>query len=293
MATQFPATFDEVAAAPSLSRAEFQQIRRLAYEHFGLDLKEGKQSLIVARLGKALRSKGLRNFEQYCRHVAQDPTGVALAEMADALTTNFTSFLREQAHFDFLRADVLARLAPGAPVDIWSAAASSGEEPYSILFTILETLGPGTQVHILATDISTRALAAAKAGVYQAERVEALPEGWPRRYFLRGNANWKGWYRVKPEFRTRIECRRFNLVSDQPPATRFPAIFCRNVMIYFDKPTQGEVVKRLAAALAPGGYLFVGHSESLAGVEHQLDYVQPAVYRSPEKVGSWPKWGFK
>ncbi len=279
------------AASPPLSRAEFQQIRHLAYRHFGLDIKEDKQSLIIARLGKALRSQGFGSFEQYCRHVSQDPTGQALAELADALTTNFTSFLREKPHFDFLCAQVAPRLEAGKEVDIWSAASSTGEEPYSILFTLLETLGPAVQVRVLATDISTRALAAAREAVYDAERVEALPPGWPRRYFLKGNGHWQGWYRVKPEFRALVECRRFNLMSEIPPSARFPVIFCRNVMIYFDKPRQCDVVRRLATALAGGGYLFIGHSESLAGIDHGLQYVQPAVYRAPEKGFAWLKWG--
>ncbi|SPE31142.1 Chemotaxis protein methyltransferase 2 [Candidatus Sulfopaludibacter sp. SbA3] len=276
-----------VATAPPLSHAEFTQIRRLAYDHFGLDLKEGKQTLIVARLGKTLRSKGFSSFDQYCRHVTADHTGEALAELANALTTNFTSFLREPAHFEFLKTHVAPKLSGRATNTIWSAACSTGEEPYSILFTLLETVGPAVDVRILATDISTRALRAAAEAVFQAERVEALPSGWPRKYFLKGSGKWQGYYRVKSEYRERMQCRRFNLLTSEVPAQRFPAIFCRNVMIYFDKPTQGSVVKRLAGALDPGGFLFIGHSESLAGVNHQLDYVQPAVYGTPGKGGPW------
>ncbi len=289
MLSELQAALDQAAApSPALTRAEFLQIREIAYQHFGLDLKEGKQSLIVARLGKALRSKGLHSFEEYCRHVSADRTGEALAEMADALTTNFTSFLRERSHFDFMRTHVIPRVAPGGSLDIWSAASSTGEEPYSILFTALENLGPDANVRVAATDISTRALAAAEEAVYHADRVEALPQGWPRKYFLRGSGKWQGWYRVKPEFRARVNCRSFNLLTGTLPAARFAVIFCRNVMIYFDKPTQGAVVRRLSAVLAPGGYLFIGHSESLAGVDHGLEYVQPAVYRAPGKGGSWP-----
>jgi len=269
-----------IGEPPSLKAAEFAQIRRLVQDHFGLDLKEGKQGLVVARLGKALRRQGFTTFEQYCRHLSGDNTGVALAELADALTTNFTSFLREPSHFEFLQRAICPVLRDRNGFEIWSAASSTGEEPYSILFTLLEALGPAADVRVLATDLSTRALAGVSEAVYQAERIEALPADWRRKYFLRGNGKWQGWYRVKAEFRDRVRCRRFNLIADDLPSSRFPVIFCRNVMIYFNKATQGQVVRRLASVLEPGGFLMIGHSESLAGLEHGLEYVQPAVYRS-------------
>lgn len=264
---------------PALSAAEFEHIRRLAHKNFGLCLKDGKQSLVVARLGKELRHHGFTSFEQYCHHVESDPNGEAMTELANALTTNFTSFLREPAHFEFLKTNFVAGLVNKGSVEIWTSACSTGEEPYSILFTLMEALGPNAAVRILATDISTRALRAASAAVYDKDRVEGLPPGWPQKYFLRGNGKWLGFYRVKVEFRERIHFQRFNLITGQLPSTRFPAIFCRNVAIYFDKPTQAAVVKRLASALIPQGYLFIGHSESLAGVDHNLEYVRPALYR--------------
>jgi len=265
---------------PSLNAAEFAQIRRLAQEHFGLDLKEGKQGLVVARLGKTLRKQGFATFDQYYRHVAADTTGAALAELADALTTNFTSFMREPSHFEFLQRALCPAMQGRKSCEIWSAASSTGEEPYSILFTMLEALGPAADIRILATDLSSRALAGVREAVYQAERIEGLPAEWRRKYFLRGNGKWQGWCRVKPEFRERVNCRKFNLISDELPSSRFQAIFCRNVMIYFNKPTQGQVVRRLASVLEPEGYLMIGHSESLAGLEHGLEYVQPAIYRA-------------
>jgi chemotaxis protein methyltransferase CheR len=271
------------AAPPKLTGSEFAQIRRLAQEHFGLDLKEGKQGLVVARLGKTLQRRGFASFEQYCRHVAEDRTGAALIELADALTTNFTGFLREPAHFQFLQRVVCPSVAGRKSIEIWSSASSTGEEPYSVLFTMLETLGPDADVRILATDISTKALQGVQDATYQADRVEPLPADWRQRYFLRGNGRWKGWYRVKPEYRSRVTCRRFNLVTDPMPAAEFPVIFCRNVMIYFDKPTQTRVVRRLASTLESRGHLLIGHSESLAGVDHGLTYVEPAVYRCAGK----------
>jgi chemotaxis protein methyltransferase CheR len=268
---------------PALKESEFAQIRELAYRKFGLDLKEGKQSLIVTRLSKELRRLGLTSFEQYCKHVSSDHSGEALIEMADALTTNFTSFLREQAHFQFLKTELAAQLPRTGAVNVWSAASSTGEEPYSILFTLLETLGPQADVRILATDISTRALRAGTDAVYEASKLTGLPAGWLQRYFLKGNGQFDGSFRVRPEYRQRVQFRRFNLVSDVPESGKFPAIFCRNVAIYFDKPTQAAVARKLASALVPGGYLFIGHSESLTGMDHGLAYVQPALYRKSGK----------
>ena len=276
----------EPSASPTLTSSEFEQIRRLAYQNFGLDLKDGKQSLVVSRLSKELRRLGFTTFEQYSRHVGSDPSGQAMLEMADLLTTNFTSFLREPAHFDFLRNDFAQQLPPNAPVEIWSAASSTGEEAYSILFTLLECLGPNANVRILATDINTRVLRATADAVYDARAVEALPQSWPRKYFLKGNGQMQGKYRVKSVYREHVRCQRFNLVTDTMPSTRFQAIFCRNVTIYFDKPTQEALAKRLASTLIPGGYLFIGHSEGLGGVDHGLEYVKPALYRNG-KGGLW------
>ena len=273
----------ETYAPPPLRPSEFAQIRELAYQKFGLDLKEGKQSLVVTRLSKELRRLGLKSFEQYLHHITSDRSGEALIELADALTTNFTSFMREQAHFQFLRTKLGAELPRSGPVNIWSCASSSGEEAWSVLFTLLEILGPGADVRILATDISTRALKAGTAAVYDSDRLAGLPAGWLQRYFLKGNGRWQGSYRVRPEYRDRVRFQRFNLITDQPGTTRFPAIFCRNVAIYFDKPTQAAVARKLASALEPGGYLFIGHSESLSGMDHGLAYVQPALYRKSSR----------
>jgi chemotaxis protein methyltransferase CheR len=274
-------------ASPALSAGEFERIQRIAYRNFGLDLKDGKQSLVASRLGKMMRGGGFASYEEYCRHVESDTTGAALTALGDALTTNFTSFMRERTHFDFLR-DKLAPQWSRGSVEIWSAASSTGEEPYSILFTLLEAMGPAADVRILATDISTRVLESTAKAIYQADRVTTLPAPWLPKYFLRGNGNQVGWYRVKPEYRRMVRCARFNLLDSPMPATHFPAIFCRNVMIYFDKPTQEAVVRRLGTVLDSGGHLFIGHSESLTSLKHELDYVAPALYRKPGKGGeSW------
>ena len=263
-----------------LKPAEFDKIRRLAYDKFGLDLKNGKEELVAARLGKLMRGQAFPSFSAYYDHVVADRTGEALIQMIDALTTNHTSFLREAPHFQFLEQAVNSEFQGVSTLRIWSAACSTGEEPYSIAFYLLNAGLAFSGYRILATDISMRALQKAQRAVYPAERFDQVPQPWCRRFLLQGEGNWKGWYRVKPEITNTVEFRRLNLMEPIRDADKYHVIFCRNVMIYFDRKTQTEVVNRLSACLEPGGYLFVGHSESLSGVEHSLTYCQPAIYRN-------------
>jgi chemotaxis protein methyltransferase CheR len=268
-------------AVRPLTDSEFANISRLAYEKFGLELKPEKHELVTARLGKKVRAAGCRSFQEYYQRVVEDRTGEALIEMIDALTTNFTNFMREPAHFEFLRKEVLPAWISRDSVRIWSVACSTGEEPYTIAFSLLDALNNAGRpdIRILATDISSRALREAHRGAYRAARLESLPAAWLRTYFLRGERKWEGWYRVKPEVARMIEFRRLNLIEPFSHSPSFSAILCRNVMIYFDKPTQQKLVQRLAAQLEPGGYLFIGHSESLTGIDHPLAYVRPTIYR--------------
>lgn len=275
---------EEALAAPgtiALKPAEFRQISELAYERFGLDLKRGKEALVAARLGKRLRQRGFETFSEYYQHVVSDSTGEALVELIDSLTTNHTSFLRERAHFDFLARAAGEEFKTVRRLEIWSAACSSGEEPYSIAMCLAEALAKdsGRSFRVLATDISTRVLAAARRAVYPSERFEHLPETWRRAYLLRGEGHCHGFYKIKPAITRQVEFERINLIEAFPHGRLFHVIFCRNVLMYFDKPTQQAIVRRLSGAIEPGGYFFVGHSESLTGVEHGLKYVRPAVYR--------------
>ncbi len=263
----------------ALSASEFRRISDLMHQRFGIDLRQGKEGLVAARLGKKLREGGFSSFSSYFEHVLGDAGGDALVDMVDALTTNHTAFLRERAHFDFLAETIFPSLPPGAPIKIWSAACSTGEEPYSIACTLL-ALSPGSppRIEILATDLSTRALKKARLGVYPAERLREFPPLWRQRFLMKDGAD--GSLRVRPEVVSRIEFRQINLMEPFRHGRRFHVIFCRNVMIYFDRRTQTDLVGRLSACLEPGGYLFVGHSESLTGVEHPLRYIRPAVYRA-------------
>jgi chemotaxis protein methyltransferase CheR len=262
-----------------LQPREFHLIRRMVYEKFGIDL-EGKEVLVAARLGKKMREQGLSSFKQYYEHVQKDTTGDALTTMVDALTTNHTSFFRETQHFDYLRKVILPELQPAGQIRIWSAACSTGEEPYSIAFTLMEELGQSasSRAHILATDISTRVLATAQRGLYPASRFQQVPVDRMRRHLLKGSGASTGDYMVKKETRALVEFQRLNLMEDFSSVGLFSVIFCRNVMIYFDRETQQSLVNRLAAQLEPGGYLLIGHAESLNGVEHPLKYLCPATY---------------
>ncbi len=262
-----------------LSDRELDRIIDLAHRACGIDLSKGKKELIQARLGKKIRQGNFASFRHYYEHVTSDHTGEELLSLLDALTTNFTSFLREPAHFDFLRKSIL----PGidGPIRIWSAACSTGEEPYTIAMSLIDELGDAVvdRACILASDISVKALATAERGVYETERFRDFPLAWRGRFLLRGADRAEGWYRIKPVVRRMIDFRRVNLIEPFPAAPAFHVIFCRNVMIYFDRETQSRLVNRLASFLDPGGYLLVGHSESLNGFPHPFQYIQPAVYR--------------
>jgi chemotaxis protein methyltransferase CheR len=265
-----------------LKEREFRQISELAHQRFGLELKPGKEALVASRLSKRLRQRGFKTFDDYYQHVLSDRTGEALIELIDSLTTNHTSFLRERAHFEFLSRAVVEEF-PRGELNIWSAACSSGEEPYSIAMCVSDAWSRADTrnrtLRILATDISTRVLGVAQRGVYPADRFRELPEGWKRAYLLKGVGESQGHYKVKPEIARSIHFERINLIEPFQQGHLFQVIFCRNVMMYFDKATQQDIVQRLGASLEPGGYLLVGHSESLTGVKHGLRYISPAIYR--------------
>lgn len=276
-----------------LTQREFDQLSRLVYEKSGINLHQGKRELVRARLSRRLRETGLGSFQAYYDYVMREDTGRELVALLDSISTNLTSFFREPAHFNFLRQEVLPALAARRGAGsrrlwVWSAGCSSGEEPYSIALCVLKALRNtvGWDIKILATDISTRTLETAQRGIYPAQRVATVPREMLSRYFQRGVGEWTGHYRVKAEVRRLIEFRRSNLLEGPPVSGQFEVIFCRNVMIYFDTATQERVINIFRDRLLPGGFLFIGHSESLARVKHSLRYVRPAVYcRHARAVG--------
>ncbi len=267
-----------------LSDADLTSIVRLVYDRSGITLHDGKRALIVARLQGRVRRGGFGSFAAYLRHVEADASGEALTGLLDAICTNHTSFFREPAHFEFLTSRALPELrarAGSRRLEGWSAACSSGEEPYSLAIALRAHLGATAprEVGLMASDLSTKALAAARQGVYKLDRVEGLEPAILREYFEKGLGPQHGLARVRRDVRETIEFRRLNLLELPPLGRAFDFVFCRNVMIYFDAKVQQRVVDALERALVPGGYLFISHSESLNAVRHPLQWVAPAVYR--------------
>jgi chemotaxis protein methyltransferase CheR len=263
-----------------LSDAELSRIVRLVYERSGITLHSGKRALVLARLQKRLRHGGFSSFREYLAHVEADTSGAEITALLDAIATNHTSFFREPQHFDFLRSTVVPKFATGQ-MRVWSAACSSGEEPVTIAITLLGALdgNPQSRIRILASDLSTKALGIAQSGVYKMERVAGIPLDTLRRHFERGLGAQAGQARVAAHVRRLIEYRQLNFLEANDLGERFDVIFCRNVMIYFDRDVQQRVVSLLERHLAPDGYLFISHSESLNGTSHGLRWVAPAIYQ--------------
>lgn len=272
------ATGSGMFAECELTPTQFARITGMLYDHSGIRMREGKEGLVRARLAKRLRALNLSDYDAYLSYVEKEPDRTEFAEMIDVLTTNKTSFLRESSHFDFLRDEVFPTLS--GPVRLWSAGCSSGEEPYTLAMLMQETFenAAARDVRVLATDISHRVLATAKAGSYSAEIMADVPAAWLKRYWTRRTDGGRDVYEASAALRKLVHFAKLNLMEKWPMQGPFDAILCRNVMIYFDKGTQQKLVERYHALLKPGGYLFVGHSESLTGLAHRFKYVQPAVY---------------
>jgi chemotaxis protein methyltransferase CheR len=271
----------------TLTDAEFEQISAMVYDHCGINLHDGKKELVRSRLAKILRQGRFDSFSQYMEHVSADVSGQAFSELIDSLSTNLTSFFRESIHFEYLANTYLPELIAQKQrrnqlrLRGWSAGCSSGEEPYSIAITLLDSLPEHARwdVKLLATDISTRILKLAREGVYERERIEPVPSALKSRYLLTHRQNGEKYFEVAPLLRQVIVFKYLNLMQDWPFRGPFDFIFCRNVMIYFDKPTQQRLIDRFGQVLAPGGILFTGHSESLTGIRHSFRYIQPTIYR--------------
>jgi chemotaxis protein methyltransferase CheR len=261
---------------------QFQEISGLVKRLAGINLHEGKKELVKARLAKRTRQLKLGSLDEYIAYVRGDETGRELISMLDALSTNLTYFFRESAHFDFLKDRVIPRLMQQnhRRLRIWSAGCSSGEEPYSIAMLLREQIPDVDRwdAKILATDLSTLVLNTAMQGEYDRERFRDTPAQLVQRYFDIVETSPNKTYRAGKQIRDMIHFARLNLMERWPMKGPFDVIFCRNVMIYFDKPTQSQLVNRFHGLLGPGGYLFLGHSESLTGTQHEFRYVIPATY---------------
>ncbi len=273
-----------------LTTREFEMIRGYIYDKSGISLHDGKRELVRTRLGSRLRLLGMSSYREYFDYVQKDRSEQELVNMLDAISTNLTSFFREMNHFTFLEQKIVPELIRQRErgereLRAWSAGCSSGEEPYSIAFLLASRMRDINlnDIKILATDLSTRALGKAAKGLYNDEQVKTVPPDMRKRW-LTNVVDEVGDKRsqVAPEIRKLVKFNRFNLMTPRFPFRKtFSFIFCRNVMIYFDKPTQETLVNKYFDVLARGGYLFIGHSESLTGVKHGFRYVQPTIYQKP------------
>jgi chemotaxis protein methyltransferase CheR len=261
-----------------LTQSEFQQFQALIYRIAGITMSDAKAPLVGGRLARRLQHYGLRSYGDYFRLLSSSERRDELQVAIDLLTTNETYFFRESKHFDLLRNTILPGLPAGRGARIWSAACSSGEEPYSIAMVLADVLGERPW-EILGSDISTRVLERAGAGHYPLARIDDIPPDYLRRFCLKGVGSQQGTLLVERALRARVQFRQINLNAPLPALGEFDVIFLRNVMIYFDVNTKRQVVQRVAAQLRSGGYLLVSHSESLHGIAEGLKLVTPSVYR--------------
>ncbi len=263
-----------------LSEKQFRHISNTVYKVSGIDLHQGKEELVKARLLKRLRHLRLGSFDRYLKYIEQDQSGLEVQSMVDVLTTNKTHFFRESEHLDFLKNEIVAKLGR-EKIRIWSAGCSSGEEPYSIAITLMEALPDieKADVKILATDISERMIAKAREGIYEQETLKPLPSQLCHKYFRCSSQSQPRRYQAQARVQALVSFAMLNLMEEWPMSGPFDVIFCRNVMIYFDKPTQERLVRRFWPLLKEGGHLMVGHSESLTFLSHEYRYVRPAVYQ--------------
>lgn len=268
----------------SFTDQDFEIIRKLIYSHAGISLNNSKKDMVYSRLARRLRATGLKSFHDYLK-LLESHNESEWQAFTNALTTNLTSFFREQHHFPILAEHIRKQMGRHT-INLWCSASSTGEEPYSMAMTMVDLFNSYTPpVQIVATDLDTNVLAKAEAGVYPLERLEKLPPDTVRRFFLKGSGTQEGYARVRPELRNMIHFRQINLLDNSwPLRPPFDAIFCRNVMIYFDKQTQLRILEKFVPLLRPDGLLFAGHSESFHHAGHLFKLVGNTVYQVADKT---------
>lgn len=273
-----------------LTPTEFQRFQKLIFETSGISLNHSKQQLVQVRLAKRLRALGLENYAQYYEAVTTDRSGNEMREMLDCISTNLTGFFREPVHFEYLDSTLLPKLVMEKrrkgerKIRVWSAGCSTGEEPYSIAITLLDNIREaGWDAKVLATDISSAALAQAVRGIYPQASLNTLPSGAMARHFQEGRGLHDGQYKVCDEVHSMVVFSRLNLMDEAYPFQGpFDFVFCRNVLIYFERDTQQCLVKRFHRYLSLEGHLFLGHAESITAGQQDFEYVKPTIYRKLE-----------
>jgi chemotaxis protein methyltransferase CheR len=259
-----------------LKDSEFASFQQMIFRIAGISMSPAKKALVAGRLAKRLKHHGLDSFEEYFRLVSQQRDELQVA--VDLLTTNETYFFREPKHFDFLCDRILPRRSPGRTFRVWSAACSSGEEPYTLAMLLADRLGDAPW-EVFGSDISTQVLDKARKGLYPMERARGIPPALLRTYCLKGVGSQEGQLLIDPALRRRVQFSQVNLNETLPEVGEFDVIFLRNVMIYFQSETKRQVVTRLLAKLRPGGEFIIGHSESLNGLVEGLEILAPSIYR--------------
>jgi len=273
----------------TLRDREFQLFSNFIYDNVGIKMPPAKKTMLEARLQKRLKALGIPSFEEYGNYVfSPDGRATELIHLIDVVTTNKTDFFREPGHFDFMVKTALPNILDGRggssrdPLRIWSAGCSTGEEPYTMAMVLSEfAIGrPGFRAAITATDICTQVLQTARTGIYPEERTDPIPLNLKKKYLLRSREKSKSLVRICPQLRSLVTFRRINFMDDDLGiAEKMDIIFCRNVVIYFDKPTQQTLMRKFHKQLKPGGYLFIGHSETLSGLDVDFKAVASTVYR--------------
>lgn len=266
-----------------LTDRDFNHLRQLVTRETGIVITDAKRQMIYGRLSRRLRILGIDNFTEYCR-LLEDKAAGELTAFINAITTNLTSFFRESHHFSYLQGTVVPELlkknAASRRIRIWSAGCSTGEEPYSIALAMREVLpDDGWDCRILATDIDTDVLSKGERGVYSAERVAGISDDRLRAWFARGSGSNQGFVRASPQLREMITFRQLNLMGDWPVKGPIDVLFCRNVVIYFDKETQRRIFNKYAEIMSEGATLFIGHSESLFKVTDRFELIGQTIYR--------------
>lgn len=267
-----------------IGERDFRYLKELIYKEAGIHLTDAKRCLVQTRIGKLMRKNGIDGYKHLFNLLESETTGKTLELVLDSISTNHTFFFREDAHFSFLAEQIVPTLVKqhqNKHIKIWSAACSSGEEPYSIAITMIDALVafPGVSFSVFSSDISVTVLDKARKGIYPYEEIQSLPDNVKRKYFQRGKSDFSDLVKVKDSVREKVTFARHNLLENLQSGENFDIIFCRNVMIYFDNPTKEKIVSLLSKRLNPNGYFINGHSESLSAIKHDLSMVRPTIYR--------------
>jgi len=268
----------------AISDHAFRDFQGLMHQVAGIHLPSSKKTLVSGRLAKRLRLLGLPSYESYFKLITSAGEAAELQQAIDLLTTNETYFFREPQHFEFLAREILPALKRGQRFRAWSAASSSGEEAYSIAMVLMDKLGPDAPWEVLGSDINRQVLARAEGATYVNHRIGGIPADYLRRFCLRGTGRMAGKLRIDPALRRRVRFAPLNLNGDLASAGEFDLILLRNVMIYFDLPMKRRVVDALSRRIKPGGWLMIGHSETLSGVSDRLRAVRPTIYRKDARA---------